>query len=162
MLYWWCETSGTENWLWRRGPATIWIIFQMLWIWQKLKCLLPSSFPLNFEKSCVFQGKFNPHVSDSFALKLSNCFVIISLYLSPQKVEFFQVCINNHLSEEWTEFLNSEIKDGQNCVYLTCSWKRKRFLKFWLCINSFDVDFDLPLEIWDSSLQEKVFLEFTL
>lgn len=46
------------------------------------------------------------------------------------------------------------------CVYLTGSWERKRFLKFWL--KSFDVDFDLPLEIWDSSLQEKVFWEFKI
>lgn len=30
------------------SPTTIWIIFQMLWVWRKLKCLLPSPFPLNF------------------------------------------------------------------------------------------------------------------
>lgn len=99
------------NWQWGISwPSGIWgpdkcsnCYFPMFGFLETKNTFCPKLFSLDFNKSCVFEGKFNPDVSNLFTLKsLKRCFVRLfrwpgnlssifrTLLLTPQKSSCYE------------------------------------------------------------------------
>lgn len=112
-------------------------------LWTK-NTFCPKLFPLDFNKSCAFEGKFNPDVSNLFTLKsLKCCFVrlfrwpgnLLSIFrtlpLTPQKSSFYEEVTSAHRPSSLTllYFHKSDSWDCSNlegwCCMISQSQERK-------------------------------------